>query len=408
MMQALLSRIDARACQVGVIGLGYVGLPLALEIGRSGFGVVGFDSSDDVVRGLMAGCSHVDGIDSTRVKEAIRDGRLTATTDLTGLGACDVIAICVPTPLNKLKDPNLDYVIGAAEAIAPVLRPGQLVVLESTTYPGTTREIVLPILERSGLRVGEEFFLCFSPERVDPGNSRWTTRNTPKLLGGITGACTEVGVAFYRAVVDQIVPVASVEVAELAKVYENTFRMINIALANELAQVCAKLRLDVWDVIDAAATKPFGFMKFTPGPGSGGHCIPLDPHYLSWRMQALDFKTRMIELASEINARMPAFVVQHASDALNDESRAVRGADVLVVGVAYKRDVSDFRESPALEVIRLLREKGATVRYHDPYCPALPLGNLIGGAPSVMESVSLTEDRVRQSDLVLIATDHSA
>jgi UDP-N-acetyl-D-glucosamine dehydrogenase len=403
-----LRRIDQRSAITGVVGLGYVGLPLALEIVERGFHTVGFDVSATVVHEVAAGRSHIDGIEPDRVGSAIRRGRLTVTTDMARLAGCDVIAICVPTPLTTRKDPNLACVIQAAEAIAAALRPGQLIVLESTTYPGTTRDVVLPILARSGLTVGDDFFLCFSPERVDPGNPVWSTRNTPKLLGGVTDACAKVGQAFYEAVVDQIVPVASVEVAELAKVYENTFRMINIALANELAQICAKLRLDVWDVIDAAATKPFGFMKFTPGPGLGGHCIPLDPHYLSWRMQALDFKTRMIELASEINARMPAFVVQQVSDTLNDHARAVRGSNVLVLGIAYKRDVSDSRESPALEIIRLLQDKGAAVAYHDPYCPVIPPLNHNGAAERPHASVPLTAARLQQSDVVVIATDHSA
>ncbi len=334
-------------------------------------------------------------------------GRLTATTDLDRLQECDAISICVPTPLSKTKDPDLAYVVSATQAIAKVLRPGQLIVLESTTYPGTTREAMLPVLEAAGMRVGEDFFLCFSPERVDPGNPVWHTKNTPKVIGGITERCTQLGNALYGHIFDTLVPVTSAEAAELVKLHENTFRMINIALVNEMAQICDRLGVDVWEVIDAAATKPFGFMKFTPGPGLGGHCIPLDPHYLSWKMRTLSFKTRMIELSSEINAEMPSFVVRKVGDALNDESKSIKGSRVIVVGVAYKKDIDDMRESPAIEIIHLLQEKGAKVSYHDPFCPEIvddghtPLEGL------PMNSVDLTPERLRESDCVLIVTDHS-
>lgn len=297
--------------------------------------------------------------------------------------------------------------ISAARSIRDTLRPGQLVILESTTYPGTTREVILPILEETGLRVGRDFFLCYSPERVDPGNPTWNTRNTPKILGGVTAACAELGIAYYSRIFDTMVPVESAEAAELVKVYENTFRMINIALANELAQACERLGVDVWGVIDAAATKPFGFMKFTPGPGLGGHCIPLDPHYLSWKMRMLAYKTRMIELASEINAEMPGFVVQKVADALNDEGKALRGSNILILGIAYKKDIDDLRESPALEIIRLLQEKGAAVAYHDPFCPEIrddghtPLQNL------PMRSEGLADDLLARADAIVIVTDHS-
>jgi UDP-N-acetyl-D-glucosamine dehydrogenase len=300
------------------------------------------------------------------------EGLLHATSDASQLALCDVISICVPTPLSKTKDPDLSFVIAASQTIASQLRRGQLIILESTTFPGTTRDIVKPILEQSGLRAGMDFFLCFSPERVDPGNQVWTTRNTPKVLGGVTSACGSLGYAFYSRVFESVVKVDNAQTAELVKVYENTFRMINIALVNEMAQACERLDVDVWDVIDAAATKPFGFMKFSPGPGLGGHCIPLDPHYLAWKMRTLQFRTRMIEVASDVNAEMPQFVVRKAGDVLNQSGRAMNGSRVLVLGVAYKRDIDDLRESPALEIMRLLQEKGAEVAYHDPHCVVQP------------------------------------
>jgi UDP-N-acetyl-D-glucosamine dehydrogenase len=318
------------------------------------------------------------------------------------------VSICVPTPLSKTKDPDLSYVVSAAHAVAATLRPGQLVILESTTYPGTTREVVLPILEEGGLVAGEDFFLCFSPERVDPGNAHWHTRNTPKVLGGVTAACLDAGIALYGRVFDTMVPVESAEAAELVKVYENTFRMINIALANELAQACEKLDVDVWGVIEAAATKPFGFMKFTPGPGLGGHCIPLDPHYLSWKMRTLQYKTRMIELASEINAEMPEYVVRKVADALNGARKPVNGSRVLVMGVAYKKDIDDLRESPALDILRLLQDRGAHVLYHDPFCPVINDDGhtALRGLP--MRSVHPDETLLGAMDAVVIVTDHTA
>ncbi len=406
-LSELCERIERRTCVVGIIGLGYVGLPLSVEVARAGHQAVGFDVNERIVQMLNAGDSHIKEVPGDDVSAFVAAGRLRATTDPCELARCDVVVICVPTPLNKLKDPDLSYVVLASNVVRDTLHKGQLVVLESTTYPGTTRDIVLPIIEESGLTVGEDFFLCFSPERVDPGNPVWHTRNTPKLVGGLTPACSEVGAAFYRTVVETVVPVTSAEVAELAKVYENTFRMVNIALANELAQVCARLRLDVWEVIEAAATKPFGFMKFTPGPGLGGHCIPLDPHYLSWKMESLDFKTRLIELASEINGRMPDFVVQLVADALNDEAKALRGSRILILGVAYKRDVGDYRESPAIEIIRLLGEKGADVRYHDPLCPTIEDEGLASLVAGPMRSVDLSDLLLEEMDAVVVVTDHS-
>jgi UDP-N-acetyl-D-glucosamine dehydrogenase len=405
--EQLLEKIEARECVVGVIGLGYVGLPLAVEVARSGYRVLGFDISDRVVEGINRGISHIQDVSGDALAACVEKGLISATTDLARLSECDAISICVPTPLNKTKDPDLSYVVAAAQAVLHGLRPGQLVILESTTYPGTTREVVLPVLEESELEAGEDFFLCFSPERVDPGNARWHTRNTPKVLGGCTPACTEAGVALYSRVFDTMVPVTSAEAAELTKVYENTFRMINIALANELAQACDRLGLDVWEVIDAAGTKPFGFMKFTPGPGLGGHCIPLDPHYLSWKMRTLAFKTRMIELASEINSEMPAFVVRKVADALNEVEKAVRGSRVFILGVAYKKDIDDLRESPALEIIHQLQEKGAQVQYHDPFCPVIADDGHtpIQGLP--MRSVPLTDAALEKADVVVVVTDHT-
>jgi UDP-N-acetyl-D-glucosamine dehydrogenase len=405
-LDRLQELVDKGKAVTGIIGQGYVGLPLAVELARSGFRTLGFDINDSVVAGINAGKSHVEDVPGEVLAGYVRQGLIAATTDFSRLAECDAISICVPTPLNKTKDPDLSYVVSAAEAIRATLRPGQLVILESTTYPGTTREVVLPVLEQSGLKVGEDFALCFSPERVDPGNPTWHTRNTPKVIGGITPVCGRLGLALYRKVFDSMVPVDSPEAAELVKVYENTFRLINIALVNELAQACDRLGLDVWSIIDAAATKPFGFMKFTPGPGLGGHCIPLDPHYLSWKMRTLSFKTRMIELASEINAEMPAYVVRKTADALNDREKSLKGSRVLILGVAYKRNIGDLRESPALDIIRLLQEKGAVVSYHDPFVPVImddghtPLQNL------PLHSVPLTDKLLQSSDLVLIVTDH--
>lgn len=405
--QQLLARIDDRTAVLGVIGLGYVGLPLSVEMARGGFRTIGFDVSERVVEMINRGESHIQDVSSETLSALVADGLVEATTDLSRLVECDAISICVPTPLNKIKDPDLSFVVSASHAILHALRPGQLVILESTTYPGTTREVVLPIVEESGLQVGRDFFLCFSPERVDPGNAVWHTRNTPKVLGGITTACTEAGLALYQRLFDTMVPVESAEAAELVKVYENTFRMINIALANELAQACDRLGVDVWGVIEAAATKPFGFMKFTPGPGLGGHCIPLDPHYLSWKMRTLAFKTRMIELASEINAEMPGFVVRKVADALNEDGKPVKGSQILVIGIAYKKDIDDLRESPALDVIRLLQEKGGRIEYHDPFCPVIQDDGHtpLRGLP--MRSVELTVERLRATDAVVIITDHS-
>jgi UDP-N-acetyl-D-glucosamine dehydrogenase len=400
-MTQLLELIEQTKAQCAVIGLGYVGLPLAVEMARAGFTVLGYDVSKDIVESINAGQSHIGDVDSDVLAGLVSDGLLRATTDAARLGDCDVLAICVPTPLGKTRDPDVSYVVAATEAVAATLRPGQLIILESTTYPGTTRDLMLPVLQAGGLHGGEDFFLCFSPERVDPGNERWLIRNTPKVIGGITSRCLEHGLALYRRVMQTVVPVSSTEAAEMTKLLENTFRAVNIALVNEMAQACDRLDVDVFEVIEAAATKPFGYMKFTPGPGIGGHCIPLDPHYLAWKMKTLNYRTRMIELAGEVNSEMPRYVMEKVRDALNDSSRAVRGSRVLVLGVSYKRDIADTRESPALDIMRMLEEKGAHVVYHDPHVPQLREDGV------VRSSVAFDEAEIGAADCILIATDHS-
>ena len=405
--EALSDKIGQRRVTCGVVGMGYVGLPLAVEMGNAGLRVIGFEKSERVVDLVNGGGSHIKDVSAKDVAALRASGKLEATLDMSRLGECDVISICVPTPLGKTKDPDMSFVVTATESVAEALRPGQLIVLESTTYPGTTREVLLPTFEKRELQVGEDFFLCFSPERVDPGNPRWHTKNTPKVLGGITERCTKLGEQVYELFIDEVVPVSSPEAAELTKLLENTFRMINIGLVNEMAVICDKLGVSVWEVIDAAATKPFGFMKFSPGPGLGGHCIPLDPHYLAWKMRTLHYKTRMIELAGEINTEMPAFWVGKVADALNDAGKPMRGARILVLGVAYKKDIDDLRESPALDILDLLSKKGAEARYHDPYVPEIvDDGHTPEGA--VGQSVPLNDDTLRGADAVIIVTDHSA
>jgi len=405
--ERLLTKIARRDLTCGVVGMGYVGLPLAAEMAKAGLRVLGFDISRGVVAAVNDGRSHIKDVPSSTVAALRATGRLEASTDMARLSECDVVSICVPTPLGKTKDPDMSFVLAAADSVAAALREGQLIVLESTTYPGTTRDLLEPKLEGGGLRLGEEFFLCYSPERVDPGNQTYVVKNTPKVIGGITDRCLELGKGVYGLFIDTVIPVSSPEAAELTKLLENTFRMINIGLVNEMAVICDKLGADVWEVIDAAATKPFGFMKFTPGPGLGGHCIPLDPHYLAWKMRTLAYKTRMIELAGEINTEMPAFWVSKVQDKLNEVGKPLKGARVLVLGVAYKKDIDDLRESPALEILDLLAKKGANARYHDPYCPEIrDDGHTPAGA--VGKSVPLTDDAVRQADLVLIVTDHSS
>ena len=398
----LLAKVQDRSALIGIVGLGYVGLPLAMEFARAGFRVLGFDVSAAVVEALNACRSHVQDVPSAAIAAAAGAGRFAATTDLARLKEPDVVSICVPTPLSKTKDPDVSYVLAATDSVKRTLRRGQLVVLESTTYPGTTRELMLPALQGTGLTVGVDFFLAFSPERVDPGNPQWNTRNTPKVVGGITDTCRRVAMAVYEPAIERLVPVSSPEAAELVKILENTFRSVNIGLANEMAIVCDKLGVNVWEVIEAAATKPFGFMKFTPGPGVGGHCIPLDPHYLAWKMRTLNYRTRFIELAGEINAAMPEYWVARVVDRLNEQGKAARGSVVLVIGVAYKKDIGDIRESPALDVIRLLAQHGAAVRYHDPHVPQLRDDGID------LQSVPLSADTLATADCTIIVTDHSS
>ncbi len=398
----LREKIDARGATVAVIGLGYVGLPLAVALARRGFVVRGVDLDDGRVAAILRGSSYIEDVPDERVREAVVAGKLAATTDASVLTACDVIVICVPTPLSKTRDPDVSFISASVEMIACHLRAGQLVILESTSYPGTTREIVLPNLERRGMKVGRDFFLAFSPERIDPGNPRFNLENTPKIVGGITPACTRLTAALYGAITPNVVPVSSAESSEMVKLLENTFRMVNIGLVNEIAIMCRRLGIDVWEVIEAASTKPYGFMPFLPGPGLGGHCIPVDPYYLSWKLRTLNYTARFVELAGEVNASMPEYVVDLVGEGLNADRIAVNGSRVLVVGIAYKRDVSDVRESPALDIIKRLTEQGAEVSYHDPHIPRMT----IGGEP--LESRPINAETVGGSDCVLVVTDHQA
>ena len=397
-----LERLASGEATFGVIGLGYVGLPLAVEAAKSGVRVLGFDVDGAVVGCIQAGRSHVRDVDGAAVAPLVESGSLSATADLARLGECDAVAICVPTPLSKTGDPDISHVVAAARSVGATIGRGQLVALESTTFPGTTREVVLPILRHAGMKVGEDFFLCFTPERVDPGNARWRTRNTPKIVGGITDRCREIAVGFYSRFVDRVVPVSSAEAAELTKILENAFRAVNIALVNEMALIADRLRLDIWEVIAAADTKPFGFMRFNPGPGLGGHCLPVDPQYLSWKMRTLDYRTRFIDTASEVNAEMPAFVAGKVREALNGVSKPVRGSRVLLLGVAYKPDVGDVRESPAMDILDQLERDGAEVLYHDPHVPEWRTRD--GRA---LQSRPLADDLLGEADAVVIVTDHS-
>jgi UDP-N-acetyl-D-glucosamine dehydrogenase len=399
----LIEKIEAHNAEVAILGLGYVGLPLAVVFAEAGFHVTGIDPDRRKVETICRGESHIQDVPAGQVKKLVEAGRLSATTDFAALGLADAVSVCVPTPLRKTGDPDLSYILSATEQMARYVHPGMVIVLESTTYPGTTREILLPKLGvEKGLIPGTDFFLAFSPERVDPGRKDWTTLNTPKVIGGITRHCTDVASAWYCQALETVVPVSSAEVAEMAKLLENTFRMINIGLVNEMALMCDRLGVDVWEVIDAAATKPFGFMKFTPGPGLGGHCIPIDPLYLSWKLRSLQYTARFIELASEINSNMPRHVLGKVQDALNSHAKALKGSHVLVLGAAYKPDIDDLRESPALDVIGLLMQKGAQVNYHDPYVPHIQ--------HDTWEKSSVADylAEVGQADCVVIVTNHSA
>ena len=404
--EALRQKLAARTARVGVVGLGYVGLPLAVELARAGFKTTGIDLDQRKVDAINRGESYIQDVPTKDVAEFHKAGRLSATSDPSIVASLDTVNICVPTPLRKTKDPDLSYVVSAVEMIAAHLHPGLLVILESTTYPGTTDEVVQPILEKGGLKAGKDFFLAFSPERVDPGNEKWTTKNVPKIVGGLTPACSALAKALYSASIDTVVEVSSPKVAEMVKLLENTFRAVNIGLVNELALMCDRLGISVWEVVDAAATKPFGFMPFYPGPGLGGHCIPIDPFYLSWKVKEVGFEARFIELAGHVNGAMPHHVADKVTDALNSHGKAVRGANVLVLGISYKRDIDDMRESPALDVLGVLRQKGAAVSYHDPYVPTLAGRDWPGGVD--LRSVPLTAETLERADCVVIVTDHKA
>ena len=399
-MQELIDKIERRTARCGVIGLGYVGLPLALEFSRVGFRVVGIDLDEGKVQAIRDGRSYIVDVSDEEIARPVREGKFSATTDFSVISELDTINICVPTPLRKTKDPDLTYVVSAVNEIRKYLRPGQLVILESTTYPGTTEEVVRPALEASGLEVGQDFCLAFSPERIDPGNPNFGTRNIPKVVGGVTARCTEVAQHLYEASVDTVVPVSSTQVAEMVKLLENTFRSVNIGLVNEIALMCSALKINVWEVIEAAKTKPFGFMAFYPGPGLGGHCIPIDPFYLSWKAKMNGFDARFIELAGHINESMPRFVVERITDALNQHRKSIRGSRIHVLGVAYKAGVNDIRESPALNVMKILADKGAVLSYTDPYIP------LVREEGFELDSVPLEAARMKAVDCVVILTAH--
>ena len=398
----LQEKFSDRSARIAILGLGYVGLPLATIFAEAGFNVIGVEPDPGKVEKLGQGESYVQDVSSEQLAKLIQSGKIHATTDFSVLAEADAVSICVPTPLRKTGDPDLSFILVATDELAKYIHRGMVVVLESTTYPGTTREILLPKLtEASGLEVGKDFFLAFSPERVDPGRTDWTTYNTPKVIGGITPTCSELASFWYQQALETVVPVSSAESAEMAKLLENTFRMINIGLVNEMAIMCDRLGLDVWEIIDAAATKPFGYMKFTPGPGLGGHCIPIDPLYLSWKLRALNYTARFIDLASEINTGMPRYVVTKVQDALNEQAKPLKGSRVLVIGAAYKPDVDDIRESPALDIIGLLKQKGAEVEYHDPYIPNISHDDwFLESVPDVIEGAGA-------ADCVVIVTDHT-
>lgn len=399
--QTLIEKLQNRTATIAVMGLGYVGLPLASVFAEAGFRVIGIDPVEEKVAAVNRGESYVLDISSETIARLVKAGNLSATSDYSVCLQADAVSICVPTPLRKTGDPDLSYIISATEGLAPYIHAGMVVVLESSTYPGTTREMVLPRLTGdASSKVGQDIFIAFSPERVDPGRTDWTTKNTPKVIGGITEDCSDIAAAWYAQALDTVVRVSTTEVAEMAKLLENTFRMINIGLVNELAIMCNRLGVDVWEVIDAAATKPFGFMKFTPGPGLGGHCIPIDPLYLSWKLKSLNYNARFIELASEINTNMPRFAVSRVQDALNDHAKAVKGSRILILGVAYKPDIDDVRESPALDVILLLAQKGADVCYHDPYVPSFRHDDVS------MQSVTDLDAEIKAADVVVIITNH--
>jgi UDP-N-acetyl-D-glucosamine dehydrogenase len=400
-LSPLQAKLENRDATAAVIGLGYVGLPLAMEMVAAGFDVIGIDLDKTKITALQQGRSYILDVPESTVAEAVRSAKFTPTCDFSALADADTVSICVPTPLSKSRDPDISFILSATEEIRKYLRRDQLIVLESTTYPGTTDELIVPELEASGLKVGSDFYVAFSPERIDPGNAKFTTRNTPKIVGGITPSCTEVARLFYSQFIERVIPVSSTKCAEMVKLLENTFRSVNIGMVNELALMCDLLGVDVYEVIDAAATKPFGFSPFYPGPGLGGHCIPIDPHYLAWKLKALNFQARFIGLAAEVNGMMPSVVSSLVADGLNRGSKSIRGSKIMILGVAYKKNVSDCRESPALDVMRLLSEKGALLSYNDPLVPVLRLGR------STLKSIAATPANVAEHDCVIILTDHS-
>lgn len=400
--EKLIEKFESRGAHAVVLGLGYVGLPLATVLADAGYSVTGVDVDEEKVEAINQGLSYIQDVPTEKVRNLVEGGQFSATTDFSVVKEADAVSICVPTPLRKTRDPDLSFILSVTDEIKPYIHPEMVVVLESTTYPGTTRELLLPKLSRDGeLVVGEDFYLGFSPERVDPGRKDWTTVNTPKIVGGITPACCEVARVYYQQAMETVVQVSSVEVAEMTKLLENTFRMVNIGLVNEMALMCDRMGINIWEVIDAAATKPFGFMKFTPGPGLGGHCIPIDPLFLSWKLRSLNYTARFIDLASEINTSMPRYVVGRIQDALNESGKPVKGSKVLILGAAYKPDIGDIRESPALDIIGILQHKGAEVVYHDPYIPHI---SEKGYSLSSVENLSA---EVGSADCVAIITDHS-
>jgi UDP-N-acetyl-D-glucosamine dehydrogenase len=402
MLNNLIKKLKNRQAKVGIIGLGYVGLPLAVEFGEAGFDVYGFDISEEKVKLINAGKSDIDDIPDVRVEKLVKANLLHATTDPKLIKKVDTISICVPTPLSKTKDPDVSYILAAVKWVRENLHKEMLVILESTTYPGTTEDMILPILEESGLKAGKDFYLAFSPERVDPGNARFTTKNTPRVVGGITPNCTKAAKLFYEQIISLIVPMSSTKAAETVKLLENTFRSVNIGLVNEVALMCDRLDLSVWEIIDAAATKPFGFMPFYPGPGLGGHCIPIDPHYLSWKLKSLNYYARFIELAGDINSHMPEYVVERIRRLLNKHGKSVSSSNILILGVAYKKDIKDTRESPALDVIELLEREGAKLNYNDPYVNRIKWNN------TIHRSSKISPTLLQKSDLAVILTDHNS
>ena len=402
LFEQLRDKIISKDAKVGIIGLGYVGLPLAVEFAKAGFDTTGFDIDSNRVEDINRGKSYIPDVSEKDIEKLVKDKLLHATLDYKALKIVDAIIICVPTPLRKTREPDISFIISSVEKVAKNIRQGHIIVLESTTYPGTTEEVILPMLKSSNLKVGKDFFLAFSPERVDPGNKKWTTKNIPKIVGGVTSQCTEIARLLYSQVIKEVIPVSSTRVAEMTKLLENTFRSVNIGLVNELSRMCHKLGVDVWEVIDAASTKPFGFMPFYPGPGLGGHCLPVDPLYLSWKARLHGFDARFIELAAQVNSDMPGYVVERISSALNVHKKPVHGSRIFIIGVTYKKDVRDVRESPAVEIINLIIEKGGIVSYHDPYVPEIEVGN------SKFRSVALNKPILEVADCVVIITDHSS